>query len=100
MNYNGLRIIDKYALLEEDKTISVKLDVLSLVSHLARLSKDYYPKIQETKIIEKSKIMIKSEDPAVRSKVCNLIGNICRHSDYFYADIQKEGLIALAMECC
>jgi len=41
MNYNGLRIIEKYNLLESDKQISIILDVLSLVSHLARLTKDY-----------------------------------------------------------
>lgn len=41
MNYNGLRIIDKYGLLENDKQLTISLDVLSLVSHLARLSKDY-----------------------------------------------------------
>jgi len=40
MNYNGLRVLDKYNLLDEDKAISVTLDVLSLVSHLARLTKD------------------------------------------------------------
>jgi len=81
MNYNGLRIIEKYNLLESDKQISIILDVLSLVSHLARLTKDYYPKINETKILEKCKILIKHEDPSVRSKVCNLLGNLCRHSD-------------------
>lgn len=76
------------------------IDTLSLISQLARISKDFYENIHNANIYNELKILILHKDAGIRAKVCNLIGNLCRHTGFFYEKLLKFGLIAAAIECC
>lgn len=76
------------------------VDTLSLISQLARISKDFYENIHNANIYDDLKKLIAHTDASIRAKVCNLIGNLCRHTGFFYEKLLKFGLIAAAIECC
>lgn len=97
---NGLGVINKYALLGADNNPLVIVDTLSLISQLARISKDFYENIHNANIYNDLKNLIVHADASIRAKVCNLIGNLCRHTGYFYEKLLNFGLIAAAIECC
>eukprot|EP01135_Chromosphaera_perkinsii_P008696 Nk52_evm29s1444 gene=Nk52_evmTU29s1444 len=69
------------------------LDVLAVLSHIARTDKKYYPflsKIGAVKYLMDgigSKSLLLNEHPLVRVKAASLVGNLCRHSSFFYAEL-------------
>ena len=72
------------------------IEVLNILSFLARISGDYYEPIHNINIYKDLGVLIQHEqDPTIQAKVCNLIGNLCRHSDYFYQSLLLNNLIAL-----
>lgn len=100
MQGNGLGVINKYKLLGVENGEALIVDTLSLISQLARISKDFYENIHNADIYSPLKTLIVHEDSSIRAKVCNLIGNLCRHTGFFYEKLLKFGLIAAAIECC
>ncbi|CDW83098.1 protein kinase domain containing protein [Stylonychia lemnae] len=96
----GLANIAKYKLLAEDNSSALIVDTLSLISQLARISKDFYENIHQANIYNDLKALIYHKDASIRAKVCNLIGNLCRHTGFFYEKLLKHGLISAAIECC
>ena len=76
------------------------IDVLSIISQLARISKEYYEAIDKADIYGGLSNLIGHEDPNIRAKVCNLIGNLCRHTGFFYDKLLRLGLIEASIECC
>ena len=100
MHSGGMNIVSKYNLLSSENPSYLIVDTLSLISQLARLSKDNYESIHSSNIYQPLKKLIDHSDSAVRSKVCNLIGNICRHSSFFYDLLIDHGLIQAAINCC
>ena len=93
-------MINKYQLLAQDKSVVLIVDTLSLISQLARISKDFYENIHNANIYNELKNLIIHQDASIRAKVCNLIGNLCRHTGFFYEKLLKFGLISDAIECC
>jgi fused len=82
------------------------IDVLNILSYLARISQDYYEPIHQINIYDDLAALIQYHKepstpppltPAIQAKVCNLIGNLCRHSDYFYQSLLQNKLIDLAI---
>jgi len=69
------------------------VDSLSLISQLARISKDFYEPIHNANIYADLNTLIQHPDAGIRAKVCNLIGNLCRHTQFFYEKLLKHGLI-------
>lgn len=96
----GMGIISKFNLLSQDNPTHLLVDILSLISQLARLQKENYELIHDAGIYADLRRLIEHRDSTVRSKVCNLIGNICRHSSFFYDFILEHGLITCAINCC
>lgn len=96
----GLAMINEHKLLAEDNSPMLLIDMLSLISQLARLHRENYEKIHAANLYADLRRLIEHRDSGVRSKVCNLIGNICRHSAYFYDLLLKHDLIAAAIRCC
>ncbi|XP_070053398.1 serine/threonine-protein kinase TIO [Nicotiana tomentosiformis] len=78
----------------------VVLDVLMIVSDLARMDKAFYEYIDGADILEFLKEFLTDKDPNVRAKTCSAIGNMCRHSSYFYASLAKRGIISLLIDRC
>ncbi|KAK4351069.1 hypothetical protein RND71_030382 [Anisodus tanguticus] len=78
----------------------VVLDVLMIVSDLARMDKAFYEYIDGAAILEFLKGFLTDKDPNVRAKTCSAIGNMCRHSSYFYASMAKRGIISLLIDRC
>ncbi|XXG51856.1 hypothetical protein AAC387_Pa03g0329 [Persea americana] len=78
----------------------VVLDMLMIVSDLARMSKDFYEAIDRAELLEFLKNFLIHEDADVRAKVCSSIGNMCRHSSYFYNLLAKHHIISLLIDRC
>lgn len=100
MQGNGLGVVTKYNLLGTENDVLLIVDTLSLISQLARISKDFYENIHNANIYNDLKTLIVHKDASIRAKVCNLIGNLCRHTGFFYEKLLKFGLIAASIECC
>ena len=92
--------MNKYRLLHEENSITLIVDSLSLISQLARISREFYEAIHNANVYNDLKALIIHEDAGIRAKVCNLIGNLCRHTGYFYEKLLKFGLVSAAIECC
>ncbi len=97
VNAGGLSVIKKYHLLDPENQVNLIIDTLSLISQLARLSKDFYDFIHKATLYSELRVLIQNSDAGIRAKVCNLIGNLCRHTGFFYDKLQKSGLIASAI---
>lgn len=72
----GLNAILKYNVLDVSNSEALLVDTLSLISQLARISKDFYESIHQAGMYKELKALIQHTDPGVRAKVCNLIGNL------------------------
>ncbi|CAI9787157.1 unnamed protein product [Fraxinus pennsylvanica] len=78
----------------------VTMDILMIVSDLARMDKLFYKHIDGADILDSLKHFLTHEDSNVRSKVCSAIGNMCRHSSYFYSSLAKHEIIGLLIDRC
>ena len=60
-------------------------DGLTIVSHLCRLTKDFYGPVQDA-LDPCSYLgrMLSSSSGSLRAKAANAVGNLARHSDFFY----------------
>ncbi|XP_055827589.1 serine/threonine-protein kinase TIO [Solanum dulcamara] len=88
------------SLLDGSCSGEVVLDVLMIVSDLARMDKAFYEYVDGAAILEFLKGFLTDKDPNVRAKTCSAIGNMCRHSSYFYASLAKRGIISLLIDRC
>lgn len=75
-------------------------DALSVISHLARLSPDFYPVIHEANLYEEFAVLLRVPEKEVRGRVCTLIGNLCKHSAFFYDSLAKYELIDGLVKRC
>ncbi|KVH88567.1 Armadillo-like helical [Cynara cardunculus var. scolymus] len=96
-------------LLDSSSPREVILDILMIISDLARMDKVFYEHINGANILEFLKEFLTHEDPNVRAKACSAIGNMCRHSSYFYGLLAsifflypyaKHNIISLLVDCC
>ncbi|GFY97320.1 kinase family with ARM repeat domain-containing protein [Actinidia rufa] len=78
----------------------VMMDVLMIVSDLARMDKVFYEYINGADMLEFLKDFLTHEDPNVRAKACSAIGNMCRHSSYFYGSLAKHQIVSLLIDRC
>lgn len=87
-------------LLDSSSPREVTLDVLMIVSDLARMDKGFYKHIEGADILELLKGFLTHEDPNLRAKACSAVGNMCRHSSYFYGLLAKHNIISLLVDRC
>ncbi|XP_021764025.1 serine/threonine-protein kinase TIO-like [Chenopodium quinoa] len=78
----------------------VILDVLMIVSELARMDKGFYEYIDKANILTRLKEFLTSEDSDLRAKACSALGNMCRYSSYFYDSLARHGIISLLIDRC
>ncbi|PQQ19058.1 hypothetical protein Pyn_16975 [Prunus yedoensis var. nudiflora] len=78
----------------------VVLDVLMIVSDLARKDKGFYGCINGASVLEFFKEFLTHENSNVRSKACSALGNMCRHSSYFYSALARHQIIGLLIDRC
>ncbi|CAI0412875.1 unnamed protein product [Linum tenue] len=71
-------------LLDSSSPREVTLDILMIISDLARMDKGFYEHINRASVLEILKDFLIHEDPNIRAKTCSALGNMCRHSAYFY----------------
>jgi fused-like protein len=79
---------------------SVVMDMLSILCHLSRSSREYYEAIHEAQPYEQLRTLLQSDDPAIRVKSCILVGNLFKHSNFFYAHLSDAGILSLVALCC
>lgn len=96
---DGLLLYQKLELLNSNNN-NVILDSVNILSHLARVSKEFYEPIHRLNLYNQLKRLFKHSEPIIRSKTCNLLGNLCRHNPYFYEQLLKHSLIQSAIQCC
>ncbi|KAK9080095.1 hypothetical protein SSX86_001770 [Deinandra increscens subsp. villosa] len=87
-------------LLDNSSPREVKLDVLMIISDVARMHKDFYAHIKGADILELLKGFLTHEDPNIRAKTCSALGNMCRHNSYFYSSLAKHDIISLLVDRC
>ncbi|XP_043723868.1 serine/threonine-protein kinase TIO isoform X1 [Telopea speciosissima] len=87
-------------LLDGSSPREVLLDILMIVSDLARMDEVYYEHINSADLFEFLKNFLSQEDPNVRAKACSAIGNMCRHSPYFYKSLEEYQIIGLLIDRC
>ncbi|XP_022159467.1 serine/threonine-protein kinase TIO isoform X2 [Momordica charantia] len=87
-------------LLNTSNTRDILLDILMIVSDLARMDKAFYEYINGASILEFLKEFLSHEDPNIRAKTCSALGNMCRHSPYFYASLGRYEIINLLIDRC
>ncbi|PSS07240.1 Serine/threonine-protein kinase [Actinidia chinensis var. chinensis] len=78
----------------------VIMDVLMIISDLARMDKVFYEYINGADVLEFLKDFLTHEDPNVRAKACRAIGNMCWHSFYFYSSLAKHQIVSLLIDRC
>ncbi|GLJ38435.1 hypothetical protein SUGI_0782730 [Cryptomeria japonica] len=78
----------------------VILDLLMIISDLARMSKDFYEPIEKANLFGTMKCFLKHDDANIRSKTCSALGNMCRHTPYFYDFLLKHDIINLLIDRC
>ncbi|KAH9624398.1 hypothetical protein KSS87_017953 [Heliosperma pusillum] len=78
----------------------VILNVLMIVSDLARFDKGFYEYIDKANILTRLKELLICEDHTLREKACSAIGNMCRHSSYFYNSLSRHGIIGHLIDRC
>ncbi|KAI3986271.1 hypothetical protein MKX01_028552 [Papaver californicum] len=87
-------------LLNSSNPREVVLDILMIISDLARMDKDFYEHLNRADLLESMKTFLSHEDPNVRAKSCSAIGNMCRHSPYFYSSLASQHIISLLIDRC
>uniref|UniRef100_A0A7S3VLZ8 non-specific serine/threonine protein kinase n=1 Tax=Dunaliella tertiolecta TaxID=3047 RepID=A0A7S3VLZ8_DUNTE len=90
-------------LMQDDNPPAVLVDVLLVVSQLARVNKESfntYEPISRATIYPHVRKLLAHPDPGVRARVCNLLGNMCRHSAFFYSALDRHGLVGPLIERC
>lgn len=87
-------------LLDSSCPREVTLDILMIVSDLARMDKGFYEYINRASVLEFLKDFLTHEDPNVRAKACSALGNMCRHSSYFYSSLARNQIIGLLIDRC
>ncbi|KAF9614670.1 hypothetical protein IFM89_019798 [Coptis chinensis] len=87
-------------LLDASSPQEVILDMLMIMSDLARMDKVFYEHLNKANILEYLKGFLIHEDPNVRAKACSAVGNMCRHSPYFYSSLEKHHIISLLIDRC
>lgn len=78
----------------------VTLDLLMIISDLARMSKDFYEPIEKANMFEALKQFLNHDDANIRSKACSALGNMCRHTPFFYNSLVKYDMINLLIDRC
>lgn len=92
-------------LLSDANPPAVLVDILLVVSQLARISKEgtfnTYEAISKASIYPHiRKLLSHAMDPGIRARACNLIGNMCRHSGFFYSALERHGLLQPLIDRC
>lgn len=87
-------------LLDASSPREVILDILMIISDLARMDEVFYGHLNKANLFEYLKGFLCHEDPNVRSKACSAIGNMCRHSSYFYSSLAKYHITSLLIDRC
>ncbi|GAV84051.1 Pkinase domain-containing protein/HEAT_2 domain-containing protein [Cephalotus follicularis] len=87
-------------LLDSSSPREVVLDVLMIISDLARMDKGFYDYINGASILDILKNFLTHEDPNIRVKTCSALGNMCRHSSYFYDSLARHHIIGLLIDRC
>lgn len=78
----------------------VILDVLMILSELARMDKGFYEFIDKANVLPRLKEFLTSKDPDLRAKACSAIGNMSRHSSYFYDSLARHNIISILIDRC
>ncbi|MQM13691.1 hypothetical protein Taro_046612, partial [Colocasia esculenta] len=76
------------------------IDLLMIVSDLARMSKDFYEAIDKACLLEFLRDFLSHEEADMRAKACSAIGNMCRYSSYFYTSLAKYKIVSLLIDRC
>ncbi|KAK9724806.1 hypothetical protein RND81_05G099900 [Saponaria officinalis] len=87
-------------LLDSSSPKEVILNVLTMVSDLARFDKGFYVYIDKANILTRLKEFLICQDHALREKACSALGNMCRHNSYFYNSLSRHGIISHLIDRC
>lgn len=88
------------AVLHPSNPPAVLTEALLIYSHLARISRDFYPALGSAGVASQLRPLLLHREPGVRAKACNMIGNMCKHSEFFYGALRDGGLLDALIRLC
>ncbi len=92
VDHGGIAMVKNLALLRQEVPWMMLVDVLLILSQLARIPDGkYYPQLKRGDFLDDLGSLLEHANANVRSKACNLLGNMCRHSNFFYGDLLGDG---------
>ena len=100
VTHGGIPMIKSLGILALETPWMVLVDVLLILSQLARVSDVYYPQLMQGKLLPELGALLGHTNANARSKTCNMLGNVCRHSSYFYQALLEEGIVPLLIARC
>ncbi|KAI4324879.1 hypothetical protein MLD38_030324 [Melastoma candidum] len=78
----------------------VIVDILMIISDLARTDQAFYEYINGANILDSLKEFLNHEDPNIRAKTCSAVGNMCRYSAFFYDSLARYQIDVLLVDRC
>lgn len=93
LDYMAISGLQKLKKLLSHSNPEILLELVQIVSHLARSKMDYYPNIAQIGLIEHIPRYLLSPNELVREKTLNLVGNLAKHSIQFFEDFVKYRVI-------
>ena len=72
----------------DEEEVEVVTKTVSLVAHIARVSKEHYPFLDAVAILPRICQLLTCSIPQVKAKACSAFGNLFRHSNLFCNDLQ------------
>ena len=91
---NGLsKLGGKYCREAGTETDDVLLELVQIISHLARSKAEYYPNIASLPLLPLLPSYLSSHNEQLIYRTLNLIGNLAKHSTYFFAELHKHGIL-------
>ena len=109
LNYGGLAAVHSAGLLQANAAPpGVLVDVLTILSQVARVSKDNYDALAASPsgaapgadLLRPVPALLRHAEASVRAKAANLIGNLARHSAFFYPMIASWAVLPPLLDCC
>lgn len=93
---NALPKIKKYL---HSTTPEALIEIVQIVSIIARCDPVYYPSISAFGIVELLVVWLNHPNDTLKEKTINLIGNLAKHSSYFFGEFAKHKVISSIATC-
>lgn len=76
------------------QNVEILLDLVQILSHLARSKVDYYPNILQIGVVDQIPRYLSGNSETLKEKTLNLVGNLAKHSVQFFEEFARFRIMA------